>query len=1004
MFLTRNKIHVAMIQETLLTSKSNLRPTPGYSVFRKDRDNNKLGGGLLFLIHKSISWEPINIINIPNGDKNTEVLSIAITGGTQDLLLHNIYIPPVSSCETNYSPPVANLLTNNSNTIVGGDFNAHHENWYSKGTEDNRGRMIADLIDNSNFGIANEHLDTRVTTNNISSPDITLATSDILPYIDWSTAYSLQSDHLPIIIKLKADLNFIPSKDRVYVNFAKADWEGFLNYTEEKFANIPLQENPLKGEKIFRRVVNNAAKKFIPKGRIPNLVHNVPTEAANLIKERDLLRENQPDSPRIKDLNEEIQAKINEHRRSKWHDHLDKCQRGSSNLWKTIKGISQPTTENNNINIKFQNKSVSSNIKIANNLNRQFTPAPSSKPSKEFRSTLRKLKNTRSTEDYKITEKQTSDAIKSSKNSKAIGPDGISPVMMKHLGTNAIKFLTKVYNRTINTATIPILWKTGKIIPLLKPKKPADAGKSYRPISLLSPPAKVLEKIILPDLECAVPLKEHQHGFRKSRSTVTALQEVTDHISRGLNSKRPANRTVLVAIDLSRAFDTVCHEQLLNDILNLNITHSLKKFLSSYLRGRHQYTVFRGCKSKVRIVRQGVPQGGVLSPLLFNLYISGMPEPPPEIKIIFFADDCQALSSGPHIERICETLNPYLNMLSDWFKSKKLEISAEKSTATVFTTWSNEAGRKLPIFLDNKEVPTIRNPKILGLNFDNMLNFGHHSKLLKNQVQTKNTVLKCLAGSSWGKDKEILTDTYKALGRSHLNYASSVWTPYLSKTNWSNLNSAQNTALRTITGCVKMTEVTHLNQETKILPVREHSEMLTKQFLTSMHQPSHPNHHLLSEPTPPRDIRKSILDYKSQVSDLDGKTSVTKEEVKAIHGRIHTNCVNSAITAYPANKVLQTRPPEVHGEEKVLPRTTRTTLAQLRSGYSPYLKSYLHRINRSDTDQCPRCQREPHTTQHLFECSSMPTTLNVKDLWSRPKKAAEFLELPTGAPDIQDTG
>ena len=296
MFLTRNKIHVAMIQETLLTSKSNLRPTPGYSVFRKDRDNDKLGGGLLFLIHKSISWEPINIINIPNGDKNTEVLSIAITGGTQDLLLHNIYIPPVSSCETNYSPPVANLLTNNSNTIVGGDFNAHHENWYSKGTEDNRGRMIADLIDNSNFGIANEHLDTRVTTNNISSPDITLATSDILPYIDWSTAYSLQSDHLPIIIKLKADLNFIPSKDRVYVNFAKADWEGFLSYTEEKFANIPLQENPLKGEKIFRRVVNNAAKKFIPKGRIPNLVHNVPTKAANLIKERDLLRENQPDS------------------------------------------------------------------------------------------------------------------------------------------------------------------------------------------------------------------------------------------------------------------------------------------------------------------------------------------------------------------------------------------------------------------------------------------------------------------------------------------------------------------------------------------------------------------------------------------------------------------------------------------------------------------------------------------------------------------------------------
>ena len=311
-------------------------------------------------------------------------------------------------------------------------------------------------------------------------------------------------------------------------------------------------------------------------------------------------------------MTNEINSKINDHRRSKWRDHLDKCQQGSKNLWKTIKSIKQPTKDIGNMNIKFQDKSYSNNDKIVNAFNRQFTPAPAEKPSKEIRSTLRKLRQRKTEEIYDITEAKTIKAIKASKSSKAIGPDGISPLEMKKLGPNAIKFLTHTYRQTVNQATIPKLWKTGRIIPLLKPKKVADASKSYRPISLLSPAAKILEKIILPDLSAAIPLKDHQHGFRQARSTVSALQETTSFIERGLNHKKPAQRSVLVAIDLSKAFDTVCLEQLLKDILHLNLCHPLKKFLAAYLRGRHQYTEFRGCKSKLRVVKQGVPQGGVL--------------------------------------------------------------------------------------------------------------------------------------------------------------------------------------------------------------------------------------------------------------------------------------------------------------------------------------------------------------------------------------------------------
>ena len=856
--------------------------------------------------------------------------------------------------------------------------------------------------------MANENLDTRITPNHISSPDITLASLDLLPYVDWSTHISLTSDHIPIIIKLRAEFHETPTKDRVYVNFAKADWESYTEYTEEKFSQIPLQDNPLKAEKIFRKVLNNASKRFIPKGRIPKIFHNIPSDAAGLIKERNNLRERDPTDPRIDEMSENINQKINEHRKNKWNQHLEKCKRGSTNLWKTIKSINQPIKDTGNMNIKFQDKTISNNGKIANMLNKQFTPTPSYKPTKEFRSTLRKIRVKKNEEPYNITEEQTKKAIKASKSSKAIGPDGISPIEMKKLGPNAIRFLTHTYRQTINKATVPKLWKTGRIVPLLKPKKVEDNSKSYRPISLLSPAAKILEKIILPDLSAAIPLKDHQHGFRQARSTVSALQETTNYIERGLNNKKPPLRTVLVAIDLSKAFDTVSLEILLKDILQLNLCQPLKKFLAAYLRGRHQYTEFRGCKSKTRVVKQGVPQGGVLSPLLFNLYLSKMPDPPPDIRLISYADDCQALSQHNNIDLICDRLNPYLNTLSSWFKDRKLEISAEKSTATLFTTWSNEVSKTLNIKMDDTTVPTVKNPKILGLTFDNMLNFGPHCKNIKERVQSRNNVLKCLAGSTWGKEKETLLDTYKATGRSILNYAAPIWTPYISPTNWNELEIAQNTALRLSTGCVKMSDISHLHHETKILPVKPHSEMLTKQYLLSMHQEEHPNHHQVHQSRPPRDIRNSIHNYSPFVKHYTGqRLQISKEEYKRQNKKIHSDTVNATIGDYPPNKVLETIPPEINQNEKLLPRTTRTTLAQLRSSYSPYLKSYLHRINRSDTDNCPLCNRAAHTTSHLFECTANPTDLEPSDLWTNPLKVAEFLNLPipeATEDDLDDPG
>lgn len=376
--------------------------------------------------------------------------------------------------------------------------------------------------------------------------------------------------------------------------------------------------------------------------------------------------------------------------------------------------------------------------------------------------------------------------------------------------------------------------------------------------------------------------------------------------------------------------------------------------------------------------------------------MSSMPLPEGTTVLFSYADDCQVLSSGPVIKTICDELVPYLDTLADWFQQRRLEISPEKSTATLFTTTKKELKETLPVTIKGETIPTVSNPKILGVTFDQMLTYGQHAKLTREKVQNRNNVLKCLAGSTWGKSKEILKSTYEAIGRSVINYAAPVWTPVLSTTHWDDLEAAQNSALRIATGCLKMSQVTHLNQESKILPVKAHSEMLTKQHLLSMHQADHPNHHLLQEPQENRGYKETIRKFLPGIQQYtDGRPQISEIEYKAKNKKIHTDEVTHTTNCYPVNKVLEIKPPPVNQEEISLPRPTRSTLAQLRSGYSSYLNSYLHRIGATDSDKCPNCLVEAHTSRHLFSCPARPTDLSIENLWSKPIETAEFLRLKT---------
>lgn len=612
-FMHDNGIKVAAIQETKLTEKSQFPSMKsGHTIVRKDRGVG--GGGLAFIIEESVLYKTTPLPNPSNNDQTIEQQCITIFSGTSEINIINIYIPPTGSCPSGYKASISHLL-DLQNSILVGDLNAHHPLWDTRIAQDQRGEDLLDEIDTSNYGIINLDTPTRIVGDTQSSPDLTIVCTPLLPYVSWNTDTKLSSDHLPITLTLERTVVSVESEKRTYINFMKANWEGFTSLTEKYFEKTVLPTSAIKGELTFRSILKKGRQVHIPAGRIPQVRPFFPTSASKLADKRDTLRTTNPNDPRISEMNKEISKLVYLHKKTKWLEHLSEAtfNKGPKNLWKTTKGLLNKQTAPKNNAIHFD-KPYTDAKKCAQMYNKQFTVHPG-KRAKEGRRTKRMFNNYSSLnknnpEFPELTSNDLCVAIKSIKPSKAMGPDEISPVMIKHLGPHAIHFLTKLLNLSLQTLIIPNVWKTARIIPIPKPGKNLDEGKSFRPISLLSPVAKLLETLILPAITDNIDLADHQHGFRKQHSTTTALHHLHHQISTGLNQNPPCKRTILVALDMRSAFDTVSLDILLSDILASNIPWQIKRWLNTYVSGRQTYVEFRNKKSTCRRMKQGVPQGG----------------------------------------------------------------------------------------------------------------------------------------------------------------------------------------------------------------------------------------------------------------------------------------------------------------------------------------------------------------------------------------------------------
>ena len=233
---------------------------------------------------------------------------------------------------------------------------------------------------------------------------------------------------------------------------------------------------------------------------------------------------------------------------------------------------------------------------------------------------------------------------------------------------------------------------------------------------------------------------------------------MTPDIALGFNQRKPPDRMIWVAVDLSAVFDTVCHNNLLSKSNRSQLPTATARWLSCYLRGRQVKTCFRDVKSTSRNVNTGVPQGSKLSPSLFSFYIADMPRPTEPVKRVRYADDITVWATGVKIPDLEDSVNSYLEEIIAYLKDNSLLISAPKSTVRLFNPDPHQAKTCPRILIEDSQLPMAQCPKILGVYLDTSLSFNKHSGYVAERVFSGNNVLKALASIMWTTEGDITDD------------------------------------------------------------------------------------------------------------------------------------------------------------------------------------------------------------------------------------------------------
>ena len=409
------------------------------------------------------------------------------------------------------------------------------------------------------------------------------------------------------------------------------------------------------------------------------------------------------------------------------------------------------------------------------------------------------------------TEHEILDIVKNLKGKDSRDCYGLSMNVVKQLVGVIVKPFTHACNLSLNTGVFPDCLKLAKVVPLYKKGCPLEFS-NYRPVSLLPQFSKVLEKAfynrLVDFVESSGILHASQYGFRKGISTSHALIDIVDKISKSIDDKQ---YTIGVFLDLKKCFDTVNHTVLLAKIERLGVRGVALNWIKSYMRNRQQFVYYNSTESDKLSITCGVPQGSVLSPLLFLLFANDLARVSGLIKPVLFADDTNLFFSGPHLESLVRTVNVELLKIEKWFQVNRLFINADKTNFMVFS--SAPCSADIEIRLCNNVLQRVTVCRFLGVLIDSHLTWKEHVHHITNKLYRYLSIMNRVGQYLPVYAKRTL---YCSLFLPYITYCCEVWgTTY--KTTLQPIITCQKKAIRIIIGAARRTHSSPLFAKLRLL-------------------------------------------------------------------------------------------------------------------------------------------------------------------------------------------
>jgi hypothetical protein len=459
--------------------------------------------------------------------------------------------------------------------------------------------------------------------------------------------------------------------------------------------------------------------------------------------------------------------------------------------------LNKPSMKNPILSLYVNNSLVTDPLTIANSFNSYFTniaseiandihpsdspPLPPSHPAHPDIPIFNMA-------DSPVTEDEILSCIKLLQDKRTSDMTGLSTHLLKKIIHTILTPLSHIFTKSLSSGVVPSHLKIAKIIPIFKSGDCLDMN-NYRPISLLSTFSKILEKIVCSRLtnflESNSLLSPQQFGFRSKHSTIHPMTLLLNKLTKSSNSKL---YSIVIFCDLKKAFDTCNHSTLLDKLYSIGVRGTELAWFKSYLTDRQQFTSINDTDSLLLTILNGVPQGSILGPLLFLIYINDLPNATALFSLLF-ADDTALTASSDNLTELYSFVNTEFRKLCSYFRSNKLSLHPDKTKYLLISPSLAHHQTDLQIFLNNNNLnennPTLIFPlsrvnptdpvpaiKYLGIYFDPQLNFKYHistiSKKLSNALFSLRRVKNLLPPHS-------LKTLYYSLFHCHLVYGIEIW-------------------------------------------------------------------------------------------------------------------------------------------------------------------------------------------------------------------------------------